>query len=478
VDNNGAAHAPSKLILGAFICTGGCLILLMGAMVSIGHWPSLPLQIGGVVAILVVAAAFGLMFETRNHDLIGGAATTRPIVDRLASLVWVIVAIGMAAFFFLLVFFCQTNETPKTFALQLAMPASTAAPTGPQVTTDTQRTVDTEQTTSGKKASHSQQTVDVRQSTSAAPQAPQQSAPALVLWRTSVNAPDPTQGFLPIVLGGLMISAFGVWFPRINLVSANDKNFGSIEKLIAPVLSLALVGAGAGAQVDASHVIANKALTEQGLPPTISAIGQPPVYLASQASLNQTTLDELAKAVETLQTGKAPQVTVTVPAGQDPTLLASVIQKLDDVKGALKGPVSVTYPESAADIATLKGQVSGAQIRLGELADQKAAKKDVDDMAKGQSALCPSLAYEEQQINTRDAVFQAKIGKDKEKLKGKTGAFGAVLPYRFKPFQTDEDQNQALVDSDANAVTHIHSLEDALHCKRVDPAPAPQAAAH
>jgi len=89
----------------------------------------------------------------------------------------------------------------------------------------------------------------------------------LVWWAPRKS--ELSNGLLPTFLGGLFICALGVCFSRIGLTAASG-GLGLGEKLLAPMVSLGLLGIGATQQIEAAKMEKDAQLAERGLPAVIS----------------------------------------------------------------------------------------------------------------------------------------------------------------------------------------------------------------
>jgi hypothetical protein len=115
-----------------------------------------------------------------------------------------------------------------------------------------------------------------------APQSPtvQKSQDAVLVWWVTRQHHELPAGTLPTFLGGLFIITFGLWFPHIVLSQATGA-MGLGEKLVAPILGLALVGLGATQQADAAKVEQDVQLVKGGYPAVLGLTpGQKQIKLA------------------------------------------------------------------------------------------------------------------------------------------------------------------------------------------------------
>jgi hypothetical protein len=93
--------------------------------------------------------------------------------------------------------------------------------------------------------------------------------PGFIMWTVERKGHEAPTGALPTFLGAVLIIAFGLWFPHVRL-DETDKALPQLSKFVAPVMSLGLLGVGAGQNMTAEKIKADEKLTQQGLPSYIS----------------------------------------------------------------------------------------------------------------------------------------------------------------------------------------------------------------
>lgn len=87
-----------------------------------------------------------------------------------------------------------------------------------------------------------------------------------IVWWVARDQPKVPAGALPMLLGGLLIVAFGVTYSGIAQPEAKMA-LGNAEKLIGSLASIALVALGLGQSADAAKTDTNARMARQGLPP-------------------------------------------------------------------------------------------------------------------------------------------------------------------------------------------------------------------
>lgn len=122
---------------------------------------------------------------------------------------------------------------------------------------------------STKAESEAEKTEDAKGASNKHDAAAEAPPPMVVVWSVENRPADLSNGLLPIFLGGLFICVFGMWFSHISLSAATDGT-GLGEKLLAPLLSLALVGIGATQQIETAKIEKDAALAERGLPAVVN----------------------------------------------------------------------------------------------------------------------------------------------------------------------------------------------------------------
>ena len=129
--------------------------------------------------------------------------------------------------------------------------------------------------------------------------------PAVLTWWVEDKRSDKAPaGVLPLALGGLFLTVLGFWFPHVGLAKFSEAS-GFTSKLVAPLLSLALVGLGVGQQAEASRIAGDEKLAERGLPATINVPrDQKPVqvttYLPPDSKPSPEALKDIAKSLDSL----------------------------------------------------------------------------------------------------------------------------------------------------------------------------------
>jgi hypothetical protein len=239
-------------------------------------------------------------------------------------------------------------------------------------------------------------------SSSTTPASTNPATDSLMVWSVDRPASTVPAGALPLFLGALMIVAFGLWYPRLEFSADAKGGLGITEKLVAPILSLSLVALGVGQQADAAHTDADVKLTRAGLPPVIRSDAGLSFYLQDRAKLNQASVDELSKNIETLgknlATSPAKVLDNGAPANNlSPTDLDNLVKALNGVKLSLKDPVTVNYPSSDPQIAALANRVQLAE----------------DNSSRAQfAATTAGGAAQQAKTNAEAALSQAKTTAD------------------------------------------------------------------
>jgi len=247
----------------------------------------------------------------------------------------------------------------------------------------------------------------------AAGSTPPATAPSIVWWAPRAAPPLP-DGLLPMFLGGLIAAGFGLWYPKISGQDA-DGALGTAEKLIAPLLSAALVAVGAGQQAEATKAKANLQATLQNQPPVIRTVrGGTDIHVVKPSDVNDETaallkarldeqqleialqhaqrladnqtlsagqvelvrqLGELSKRLETL-----PRTTTVVDAKPDVTAINTALVKLSADNGALANRLKAAMDEAQVERAencrqaTLAPETRTAKLKAAETLDTQATE--------------------------------------------------------------------------------------------------------
>lgn len=130
--------------------------------------------------------------------------------------------------------------------------------------------------------------------------------PSFLMWSVKRERPKPPSGVLPTFLGAILIIGFGIWFPHLGLARAKF-SADMVGKLVAPLLSLGLVGVGASQHAQAERIQADSKLTDQGLPAYITlpanerAIIRERIYLPDPQRVSPETIEQLRGKIVDLQ---------------------------------------------------------------------------------------------------------------------------------------------------------------------------------
>jgi hypothetical protein len=249
---------------------------------------------------------------------------------------------------------------------------------------------------------------DAQQST--APSVPD----AVLVWWVKRGHDALPAGTLPTALGGLFIVAFGIWFPRITLPTASGGMTIS-EKLIAPVLGIALVGIGASQQADAAKADQDVALARQGLPAIVRLSPE-------QRQLNTTMSNETSNVYVVGRDTISPEALAYLK--DETQKVTGDLDSEDTAVGKMKGTLSaidtdltaisvdlshrVQSPVTADDVAAVKSRLSSLDGRIETL--NAAAEPQLQELAVSRQRGCNLLGLEVTDFDPKIAAALLRAG--------------------------------------------------------------------
>jgi hypothetical protein len=216
---------------------------------------------------------------------------------------------------------------------------------------------------------------------SASTSSPNAAAQALFVWWVARERKPVPEGALAMLMGGLFICAFGIWFPRLNLGETGSA-IGLSEKLVAPVLSFALVALGATQQADAAKDDRNMELATRGLP---AVIGLSREELASKTVERQERLytfqstdlsPDAVKYLEAKLEGVAGRVDQNDTAQRSLTGVVNEVNgRLIQVQEALRHPQPPSQQVTAKDVVAIRGALADLDRQAGVSLESTAAER-------------------------------------------------------------------------------------------------------
>ena len=310
----------TRLILAAFICAVGFTFLVISVSALKPNWFGPPLAPTSPFVILILfALSICIWFYAENRRpqprLNGTATTIRAVKAVLYLEAGALAAIGA---FGLYLMRHQSISTPIYDQYALAF-GDEASPNDPVKT--------------------------------------------VLFWWAKRDQDGAPAGALPMFLGSLLAVGFGVWFPKIAL-AASEGSLGAVEKFVAPLLSLALVGIGASQQSDQNRADMDRNLTIQGLP----------------ASLRLTAQQKVDQKFYAMDGGRMSDASI-----------ALLQQRVADLQAAIDHPVKpeALDPKIAAELTSLESQLQKVQTQIYSIKDRAVTVNppDLGAITKGLEAI-------------------------------------------------------------------------------------------
>lgn len=317
--------------IGAFICSAGIAVMAIAILEACEQWFPHAAPLYPIWAIVFLAVAAGSIFWGVNYfkpkGRISGPLSLQLVrtIIKYRPYATGVFALAVAA----LILATAVIDSHKCSISDHQCPEreyfAVIAPPQIQPQTEKQQT-DTRQADAQPKAGilpiSSPSEPQRNPSTAQNPQQPAAtSAPATILaWSVDKERAPLPPGIPAIFLGGMFIAAFGIGFARMG--DGADKGIVIGEKLLAPVLSLALIGFGASQRAEAAKEQNNLRLVEQNLPPIIRMSDgkvELPIHLYGPGELNSNTrilLDEKIEDARDSLMGQISNLSKTIDSGQ------------------------------------------------------------------------------------------------------------------------------------------------------------------
>ncbi len=204
-------------------------------------------------------------------------------------------------------------------------------------------------------------------------------AGATLTWWAERKEPDLPDGLMAMFLGGLLTIAVGLWYPRVDGRNASG-GLASVEKLVAPLLSLGLVALGAGQHDEASKVKAGMEYARQGLPPAVM------VNVANQG------------------------VTLRIlpPEKTSPETATDLGGKLDDLRDELKRESDAAAKSSDANTEAQAEAAANLQAKLTQVAGA-ISKIAAGDKPPTVTVDTSAIARQLSDLAAKDQAFQREL---------------------------------------------------------------------
>jgi polyhydroxyalkanoate synthesis regulator phasin len=202
-----------------------------------------------------------------------------------------------------------------------------------------------------------------------------------LIWLVARADQGLSSGVLPMFMGGLLAIAFGLAYPHIS-PKASDDALGWAEKLLAPLLSIALVAVGAGQHADAQKAEAAANMVRQGLPPQVyldPTTFKAQLHVIADGELNPETAELLRQRVNDLATQLAAYQNEhgRVDEGQR-AAIQDVVQRLASIESVLRKGVKTGNPEvTRDDVRQLSNAITSLQDRVNDLGATAQDQKDL-----------------------------------------------------------------------------------------------------
>ena len=192
---------------------------------------------------------------------------------------------------------------------------------------------------------------------------------AQLIWWVERDVDNMPSGLLPMFLGGVLTIGFGLWYPKV-AARAAETALGKGEKLLAPILSLAMVALGVGQQAEAAKAAADVKYVQQGIPPVVRLGKQGVdvgVRILPQATLNPETLRLLQTQVEVLSVDIANRHQEQLTAQEETRVLnGTITARLEQLNADLRNPPMGTPTwVTKDDVVAVREALNGVNSQLG-----------------------------------------------------------------------------------------------------------------
>jgi hypothetical protein len=481
------ASLRARIVIGGFICAIGYGVLLLGASLFMRTWNSSAAEFQGFGSLALAGLAIWLFYRIRivrlradlkarmadsSGDYWNDSKSGNWLDDGVRNVVTAVQDLGLT---FAAVLFCGAivwfgviasiyAKQPEVRRFALSLPITIAADTTVPNGTDVGQPA-AGQKGAGQAAAGAQE----RSQPQKIPVAPN----AVLVWNLQSDADPVPAGAPPILLGALLIVGFGIWFPTIELAQSKGAVALS-EKLVAPVLSAALIALGASQQTDADRTSANKELTEQGLPPTIE-VGQPPVsvYVQNPKTLSPGGDAYLTNSLADLN-DNVQEVTNSVSLlGENTNELRddanAVDNQLNNLSYALANPHS---DRSDPNIAKLGSEVAQLQAKIDRANQLSRNSLDVSNSSLTNSkSVLAEVTADTQSVcaQTRPVAaqltVQARAAADAENTYAAKWHFSTLLAGFGLKSDQEFAQLRAAHDAVSTTLAQVTGIRKAAHCE-------------
>lgn len=378
----------TRRVVGGLLAAGGVGLLVLTIFSLRDKWPHSVESILPFAALIPVSLSIVILFHLINPRSPGSwTSDLAAWFSRIARSIWVLIAVALvlvgAATFWVAT---DRSDEPKVFdSFVMQLPAEVAK-------------------------ADADATSQANGDTVKAPKAVGMlSDPGFIMWTAERKGHEPPTGALPTFLGAVLIIAFGLWFPHIRTEQA-ETAWPQITKLVAPIMSLGLLGVGVSQSNTAEKIKADEKLTKQGLPSYISVpVAQrntvreriyERVYLQDPATISPEALADLRMKLATLQTLVEKDAAAQVAdrdADKTLTLLTEKLAKIDQTIGSrpTATPLTDAQVEKIAEALTrapiiteikLKDsneQCEQVMLKLAELGEPLDPGPESPDKAEG-----------------------------------------------------------------------------------------------
>jgi hypothetical protein len=392
-ENATSSHMRSAAT-GAFICTAGVAVMIVAIFEACEQWfPHVATLYPFLAAGCLIVAAASVFWGSNYSELEDGTISDFVFRKTIGQRKWLPATVGAAglavaglalALTLLQAHKCSANDShcPEREYFAVMVPPQTQP--GPQTDKQGKATIFSVTNAAGQQMDLSIAQNISQQSNAGTSQRTAPAAPTTVLtWSIDRERTPLPHGIPAIFLGGLFTAAFGIWFARMG--DGADKSIAIGEKLLAPVLSLGLIGFGASQHAEATKEEKDIRLAERGLPPILNVPdGQKglAVRLYQPEELNAETHKFLNDRIQGAENSLMSQIAgLSQTDGEQKARLEETHTVIEDLKNQLSHLPKTGDWATKQDIEIVRQNLTSlAKItddgkkRLGELQDK--AKTD------------------------------------------------------------------------------------------------------